>query len=301
MGRVLLGYVFFLFVGSLFGYVLAVAYINTQLQQPVGLFYPLLNAQSFAGALPEVFETAVVILGVCAFAGLAVGVYLVSERLTIFGTPHWLTHQELRQGKFFNKPSLGFLVAKTSKPNRKAKFISSEKFPHCLVIAPTGRGKGTGFVIPNLLTTKGSAVVLDVKGENFEKTARHRKSIGDKIIRFAPTDFKGSSHRYNPLLRIYALENESEQMFELQKLATLFLQSDNSANEGLLRGGMDAFVAGVLTAFERNFTTVSSGLDLSIAIYGLPLPNNRDEPLQRGRLRPMGADVRQPKLCVMLR
>ncbi|MEY8099535.1 type IV secretory system conjugative DNA transfer family protein [Falsihalocynthiibacter sp. S25ZX9] len=212
-----------------------------------------------------------------------------------------MTHQELRQGKFFNKPGLGFLVAKTSKPNRKAKFISSEKFPHCLVIAPTGRGKGTGYVIPNLLTTKGSAVVLDVKGENFEKTARHRKSIGDKIIRFASTDFKGSSHRYNPLLRIYALENESEQMFELQKLATLFLQSDNSANEGLFRGGMDAFVAGVLTAFERNFTTVSSGLDLSIAIYGLPLPNNRDEPLQRGRLRPMGADVRQPKLCVMLR
>ncbi len=45
------------------------------------------------------------------------------------------------------------------------------RFPHAMMIAPTGRGKGVGFVIPNLLHFSGSAIILDVKGENFAKTS----------------------------------------------------------------------------------------------------------------------------------
>lgn len=125
-----------------------------------------------------------------------------------------------------------------------------------MVIAPTGRGKGVGFVIPNLLTFKGSTVVLDVKGENFEKTARRRQEMGDDVIRFSPTDFAANSHRYNPLKRISEIENSAQQMFELSKLATLFLVADNPHNEGLLRGGMNAFVAGAILAFERGRPTL---------------------------------------------
>ena len=92
----------------------------------------------------------------------------------------------------------------------------------------TAIGKTTGFVIPNLLTWEGSAVVLDVKGENFEATARHRRKQGDKIFRFAPTDFEDRrTHRYNPLLRISELKDPAQQQMELQLLASLFLQNEN--------------------------------------------------------------------------
>jgi len=124
-------------------------------------------------------------------------------------------------------------------------------------VAPTGRGKTTGFVIPNLLTYQGSTVVLDVKGENFEATARHRAAEGDAVFRFAPTDWNdGRSHRYNPLLRIASLDNVDRQQMELQLLASLFLQADSDRVQGLLDGGIDLFVAAGLLAFERKRPTI---------------------------------------------
>ena len=72
----------------------------------------------------------------------------------------------------------------------------------------TGEGEfvGTGpYKLENW--AKGSAVVLDVKGENFRETSRFRASIGDKVFRFAPTDWDRPTHRYNPLARIAAMTN----------------------------------------------------------------------------------------------
>ena len=71
---------------------------------------------------------------------------------------------------------------------------------HVLVCAPTGAGKGVGVVIPNLLAWPGSAVVLDVKGENFARTAGFRAACGQRVINFAP--LAARSHRFNPLDRV---------------------------------------------------------------------------------------------------
>ncbi|MEO0872043.1 MAG: type IV secretory system conjugative DNA transfer family protein, partial [Pseudomonadota bacterium] len=101
------------------------------------------------------------------------------------------------------------------------------------------------------------AVVLDVKGENFEATARHRRKQGDKIFRFAPTDFEDRrTHRYNPLLRISELKDPAQQQMELQLLASLFLQNENDRVQGLLKGGIDLFVAAGLLAFQRGKPTL---------------------------------------------
>jgi type IV secretion system protein VirD4 len=100
-------------------------------------------------------------------------------------------------------------------------------------------------------------VVLDVKGENFEHTARHRASEGDKVFRFAPTDWHDRrSHRYNPLLRIFELDDPDRKQMELQLLASLFLQADSDRVQGLLKGGIDLFVAAGLLAFERKRPTL---------------------------------------------
>src|SRR5690606_26882972 len=41
---------------------------------------------------------------------------------------------------------------------------------HLITVAPTRSGKGTGGVIPNLLTYPGSILVTDPKGENYAVT-----------------------------------------------------------------------------------------------------------------------------------
>lgn len=57
---------------------------------------------------------------------------------------------------------------------------------HILVCAPTGAGKGVGFVIPNLLSYEGSVVCLDLKGENYAVTHRHRQQMGHRICLIDP-------------------------------------------------------------------------------------------------------------------
>ena len=163
----------------------------------------------------------------------------------------------MKRNGFFGDPGTGFVIGKLGKPTSRAPFLCSKTFPHALIVAPTGRGKTTGFVIPNLLTWQGSAVVLDVKGECYKASARHRAAAGDEVYRFAPTDWENKrTHRYNPLLRIYELKDPARQQMELLLLATLFLQNDNDRVQGLLKGGIDLFVAAGLLAFQRQRPTL---------------------------------------------
>ena len=47
-------------------------------------------------------------------------------------------------------------------------YLVAGGYQHSLLFAPTGSGKGVGFVIPNLLFWKDSVFVHDIKLENYE-------------------------------------------------------------------------------------------------------------------------------------
>lgn len=70
---------------------------------------------------------------------------------------------------------------------------------HLLTVAPTRSGKGIAQIIPNLLLYAGSALVLDIKGENYDKTHKRRATIvpGATVLKFAPLEDGGD--RYNPM------------------------------------------------------------------------------------------------------
>lgn len=67
-----------------------------------------------------------------------------------------------------------------------------------ITVASPGSGKTQCNVLPNLLEWDGPAIVLDVKGEIFDKTAAWRAKNGHPIYRFAPMD-PDNSHKFNPL------------------------------------------------------------------------------------------------------
>lgn len=98
-------------------------------------------------------------------------------------------------------PFLGILTL-ASEGSGPAKESGALHFPqagHLLTIAPTRTGKGACHIVPNLLLYAGSAVVIDVKGENYATTSAHRQRQyeGSRVIRFAP--FSPDTDRYNPL------------------------------------------------------------------------------------------------------
>ena len=68
-----------------------------------------------------------------------------------------------------------------------------------LLAAPTRSGKGVSVVVPNLLNWSHSAVVLDIKLENFLLTSKFRASHGQDVYLFNPYAEDGRTHRWNPL------------------------------------------------------------------------------------------------------
>ena len=259
-GRLAVGIVLVTLVAALIGYVIASAVMTFRdmgFQADIDFFYIAENYLAIRAARPDDFRLVNLIMGGAGVAGLLMSVAMSGSALTRFGFTHWQTRREMKRNGFFGKPGTGFVIGKLGKPTSRAPFLCSKTFPHALIVAPTGRGKTTGFVIPNLLTWQGSAVVLDVKGECYEASARHRAAAGDRVFRFAPTDWETRrTHRYNPLLRIYDLQDPARQQMELLLLATLFLQNDNDRVQGLLKGGIDLFVAAGLLAFQRRRPTL---------------------------------------------
>lgn len=70
-----------------------------------------------------------------------------------------------------------------------------------ITVAPPGSGKTQCHVLPNLLTWRGPAVVLDIKGEIHAATSGWRKKNVGPVYRFSPLDPE-SSHSYNPLAAV---------------------------------------------------------------------------------------------------
>jgi type IV secretion system protein VirD4 len=67
-----------------------------------------------------------------------------------------------------------------------------------ITIAPPGSGKTQCHVFPTLLSWKGPAVVLDVKGEIHAGTSQWRRDNVGPVYKFAPLD-PDNSNSYNPL------------------------------------------------------------------------------------------------------
>jgi len=67
------------------------------------------------------------------------------------------------------------------------------------VLCATRSGKGVGLVIPTLLTWTESAVIHDIKGENWQLTSAWRAQFSHCLL-FNPTD--PASAKYNPLLEV---------------------------------------------------------------------------------------------------
>ncbi|PLP60815.1 conjugal transfer protein TraG [Mesorhizobium loti] len=93
---------------------------------------------------------------------------------------------------------------------------------HVFCFAPTRSGKGVGLVLPSLLTWPGSAIVHDIKGENWRLTAGFRARHG-RVLLFDPTN--SASSAYNPLLEVRRGEWEVR---DVQNIADILVDPEGS-------------------------------------------------------------------------
>ena len=172
----------------------------------------------------------------------------------------------------------------------RVRYLRDDGPSHCLAFAPTRSGKGVGLVIPTLLGGwTGSAIVHDLKGENWALTARWRSdALGHRILRFDPTaDFPSTGDpdehdgpespppsdlvRYNPLAEIRLGELEVR---DAQNVARIIMDpGDGSEDAGIhwTETGADFLTALILhVVYARPNATLRECLDL-ISLPGVPI------------------------------
>jgi type IV secretion system protein VirD4 len=115
-----------------------------------------------------------------------------NRQATTYGSARWATTREIDAAGLL-KPR-GVVLGRVGD-----RYLRHDGSEHVMCFAPTRSGKGVGLVLPTLLSWTSSAVVHDVKGENWQFTSGWRTRFSHCLL-FDPTNMR--SARYNPLLEV---------------------------------------------------------------------------------------------------
>src|SRR5271168_171880 len=147
------------------------------------------------------------------FAGsfLCVGIFFVlanrrTRKLTenaedLHGSARWADDTDVRDTGLLSTTQGVYVGGWCPEGGHRVSYLRHNGPEHVLAFAPTRSGKGVGLVIPSLLAWKESAVIYDIKGENWAKTAGFRGHQGHLCFKFSPVEEQASS-RFNPLSEV---------------------------------------------------------------------------------------------------
>ncbi len=134
---------------------------------------------------------------------------------SIHGDAKWASDKDIKKMGLRSKS--GVLLGMYKK-----KMLIADGFQHILLFAPTGSGKGVGFVIPNLLFWQDSVIVHDIKLENYELTSGWRRNhMKQKVFLWNPADPDGVSHCYNPM--DWISKKPGQMVDDVQKICNFLL------------------------------------------------------------------------------
>ncbi|MFG1433329.1 conjugal transfer protein TraG [Xanthobacter sp. V2C-8] len=154
-------------------------------------------------------------IAVAVAMGMSVWRAREAQKVETYGSARWAGTEEVK--------SAGLLGADGVVLGRYDRgYLRHDGPEHVLCFAPTRSGKGVGLVVPSLLTWPGSAIVHDIKGENWQLTAGFRAQHG-RVLLFDPTNAKSSA--YNPLLEVRLGEWEVR---DVQNIADILVDPEGS-------------------------------------------------------------------------
>jgi type IV secretion system protein VirD4 len=176
---------------------------------------------SFEAYAPEVFDKAGALAGASGFLGCAAAVAgslwrsRQAKFVTTYGSARWAKPSEIQRAGLFRDE--GVFLGRLS-----GRYLRHEGPEHVMAFAPTRSGKGVGLVVPTLLSWTSSAVIHDIKGENWQLTAGWR-ALFSYALMFNPTD-PASAH-YNPLLEVRRGEHEVR---DVQNIADILVDPEGA-------------------------------------------------------------------------
>ncbi|CAA0099713.1 Conjugal transfer protein TraG [Starkeya nomas] len=154
-------------------------------------------------------------ISVAVAIGMSVWRAREAKKVETYGSARWAEKEEVKAAGLLNPD--GVVLGRYDHD-----YLRHDGPEHVLCFAPTRSGKGVGLVVPSLLTWPGSAIVHDIKGENWQLTAGFRALHG-RVLLFDPTNPKSSA--YNPLLEVRRGEWEVR---DVQNIADILVDPEGS-------------------------------------------------------------------------
>ncbi|MCZ4323213.1 conjugal transfer protein TraG [Pseudomonas anguilliseptica] len=175
----------------------------------------------FDAYAPEVFNSGGSIAACSSLFALAVAIGMAiwrarqARQVTTYGSARWAGIEEVRKAGMTQSAGvfLGLL---------EGHYLRHEGPEHVLTFAPTRSGKGVGLVVPTLLSWPASAVIHDIKGENWSLTAGWRSRFSHCLL-FNPVD--PASAAYNPLLEV---RRGTHEVRDVQNIADILVDPEGA-------------------------------------------------------------------------
>jgi len=170
---------------------------------------------------PRVFDRAGALAGASGFLGCAAAIigslWRARQRahVTTYGSARWASPREIERAGLLG--NAGVFLGRL-----QGQYLRHDGPEHVMAFAPTRSGKGVGLVVPTLLGWTGSAVIHDIKGENWTLTSGWRSRFSHCLL-FNPTDPR--SAKYNPLLEVRRGANEVR---DVQNIADILVDPEGA-------------------------------------------------------------------------
>ncbi|GGB27336.1 conjugal transfer protein TraG [Allosediminivita pacifica] len=191
---------------------------GTPVYYPPAIFWWWYFYEAYA---PPVFATGGIIAASGGFIAIGVAIAMSvwrareARNVATYGSARWAEKGEVKAAGLLDPD--GVVLGRYER-----EYLRHDGPEHVLCFAPTRSGKGVGLVVPSLLTWPGSAIVHDIKGENWQLTAGFRARHG-RVLLFDPTNPNSSA--YNPLLEVRRGEWEVR---DVQNIADILVDPEGS-------------------------------------------------------------------------
>ncbi|MFN8681313.1 conjugal transfer protein TraG [Paracoccus sp. P2] len=179
---------------------------------------------SFDAYAPTIFVEGGIIAVSGGFLAIAAAILMSiirareARNVATYGSARWAEDREIRAAGLLGPD--GVVLGRYDR-----EYLRHDGPEHVLCFAPTRSGKGVGLVVPTLLTWPASAIVHDIKGENWTLTAGFRAKHG-RVMLFDPTNARSSA--YNPLLEVRQGEWEVR---DVQNIADILVDPEGSLDK----------------------------------------------------------------------
>ncbi len=194
---------------------------GTPIYYPPAIFWWWYFYEAYA---PPIFAKGGIIAASGGFIAIAVAIGMSvwrareAKNVATYGSARWAETSEIRKAGLLDPD--GVVLGRYDR-----EYLRHDGPEHVLCFAPTRSGKGVGLVIPSLLTWPGSAIVHDIKGENWQLTSGFRAQHG-RVLLFDPTNPNSSA--YNPLLEVRRGQWEVR---DVQNIADILVDPEGSLDK----------------------------------------------------------------------